>query len=46
MQGGSEGNDQAFIESSIRTIMKQQEENTLEMSKYVANMEQEQRTLE
>jgi len=29
MNGVNDGNDQAYIESSIRTIMRQQEESTL-----------------
>lgn len=39
MNDGNESNDQTYIENSIRTIMKQQEENTSEMTKYVTNME-------
>jgi hypothetical protein len=45
MNGVSGCNDQAYIESSIKTIMSQQDENTREMAKYVANMEQEQKSL-
>lgn len=46
MNGVSDGNDQAYIESCIKTIMQQQEENTREMTKYVSNMEHEQKQLE
>jgi clusterin-associated protein 1 len=46
MNGVSDGNDQAYIESCIKTIIQQQDENTREMTKYVANMEHEQRQLE
>jgi clusterin-associated protein 1 len=46
MNGVNDGNDQAYIENCIRTIMQQQEESTREMAKYVANMENEQKALE
>lgn len=39
MSGVSDGNDQAYIENCVRQIMRQQEESTLEMTKYVGNME-------
>jgi len=46
MSGVSDGSDQAYIENCIRTIMGQQEESTREMTKYVTNMENEQKVLE
>lgn len=46
MTGAGDGKDEAYIEECIRSIMGQQEENTQEMGKYVANMEHEQRVLE
>lgn len=45
MNGVSDGNDQAYIESCIKTIMSQQDENTREMAKFVTNMEHEQKQL-
>ena len=46
MNDGNDSNDQAYIESSIKKIMKEQEQSTAEMSKYVMNMENEQKNLE
>jgi hypothetical protein len=46
MNDGNETNDQAYIENSIKRIMKEQEQSTSEMTKYVSNMESEQRNLE
>jgi len=46
MNGVGDGNDHAYIENCIRTIMQQQGESTSEMAKYVTNMENEQKTLE
>ena len=46
MNDGNESNDQAYIENSIKKIMKEQEQSTSEMMKYVTNMENEQRNLE
>jgi clusterin-associated protein 1 len=46
MNDGNESNDQAYIENSIKRIMKEQEQSTAEMSKYVMNMENEQKNLE
>ena len=46
MSGINDGNDQAYIENCVTQIMRQQEESTLEMTKYVANMEHEQKNLE
>lgn len=46
MNGVNDGNDQAYIQNCIKTIMRQQEESTREMAKYVSNMENEQKVLE
>lgn len=39
-------NDQAYIERCVKEIIKQQDESTAELTKYVTNMEREQKNLE
>ena len=39
-------NDQAYIEHCVKEIIKQQDESMAELTKYVTNIEKEQRSLE
>lgn len=45
MSGMSGEADQAYIEKCVRQIMQQQNESMGEMTKYVANMERDQKNL-
>lgn len=46
MSGFNGEGDQAFIEKSVKQIMQQQNESMAEMTKYVSNMERDQKNLE
>lgn len=39
-------NDQVYIEQCVKEIIKQQDENMSELTKYVTSMEREQKNLE
>ncbi|CAD8132272.1 unnamed protein product [Paramecium pentaurelia] len=45
-RGGNSQSEQSYIQKCIQTILKQQEQNISEMSKYVGNLEREQKQLE
>ncbi|CAD8054482.1 unnamed protein product [Paramecium sonneborni] len=45
-RGGNSQSEQSYIQKCIQTILKQQEQNIQEMSKYVVNLEREQKQLE
>ncbi|CAD8138742.1 unnamed protein product [Paramecium pentaurelia] len=45
-RSGNSQSEQSYIQKCIQTILKQQEQNIQEMSKYVGNLEREQKQLE